>query len=233
SSRSCFARRRSSRRAVTPSAIRRSTRCRARRSSRSRSSTCCCAPAPIPPRRMRHGRRPSPSSSRPAKRSSRSCSSSRSSRTARTPASSNVTRARCAAGGRLKQPARGADRDQCLASRIRLNGVADPVEKMAQRSGLTERTFKRRFLRATGYTPLNYVQQLRIEEAKRRLERTDEPVEKIGWLVGYEDPAFFRRLFKRVTGVTPGQYRRQFQPPGHPTTAARPKTEPGTLSEKA
>ena len=36
-----------------------------------------------------------------------------------------------------------------------------------------------------------------------------------------------------VTGVTPGQYRRQFQPPEHPTTAARPKTEPGTLSEKA
>lgn len=114
-----------------------------------------------------------------------------------------------------------------------MNGVADPVEKMAQRSGLTERTFKRRFLSATGYTPLNYVQQLRIEEAKRRLERTDEPVEKIGWLVGYEDPAFFRRLFKRVTGVTPGQYRRQFQLPEHRTTAARPKTVPGTLLAKA
>jgi transcriptional regulator GlxA family with amidase domain len=43
------------------------------------------------------------------------------------------------------------------------------------------------------------VQHLRVEEAKRRLERTDEPIDKISWAVGYEDPAFFRRLFKRVT----------------------------------
>lgn len=98
--------------------------------------------------------------------------------------------------------------------------VADPVEKMAQQSGLAERTFKRRFLSATGYTPLNYVQQLRIEEAKRRLERTDESVEHVGWQVGYEDPAFFRRLFKRITGVTPGQYRRQFQVPEQGTRVA-------------
>jgi transcriptional regulator GlxA family with amidase domain len=95
--------------------------------------------------------------------------------------------------------------------------LADPVEKMAQRSGLGERTFKRRFLAATGHTPLAYVQQLRIEDAKRRLERTTESVEKIGWRVGYEDPAFFRRLFKRMTGVTPGHYRRQFQIPEHRT----------------
>jgi transcriptional regulator GlxA family with amidase domain len=92
-------------------------------------------------------------------------------------------------------------------------GVANPVEEVARRSGVAERTFKRRFQNATGHAPLAYVQQLRIEEAKRRLERTNEPIDKIGWRVGYEEPGFFRRLFKRVTGVTPGHYRRQFQIP--------------------
>lgn len=91
--------------------------------------------------------------------------------------------------------------------------VADPVTEMVRRSGLAERTFKRRFTSATGHAPLAYVQQLRIADAKRRLERTDDSVEEIGWRVGYEDPAFFRRLFKRLTGVTPGHYRRQFQIP--------------------
>lgn len=94
--------------------------------------------------------------------------------------------------------------------------VADPVAEMVKRSGLAERTFKRRFQAATGYAPLAYVQQLRVEEAKRRLERTRAAIDEIGWRVGYEDPAFFRRLFKRITGVTPGQYRRQFQIPPVP-----------------
>ena len=76
-----------------------------------------------------------------------------------------------------------------------------------------ERTFKRRFTQATGFAPIDYVQRLRIEDAKRRLERTDEPADKISWRVGYEDAAFFRRLFKRVTGMTPGTYRRRFQVP--------------------
>lgn len=91
--------------------------------------------------------------------------------------------------------------------------VANPVEHMQALSGLPGRSFKRRFKQATGYSPLEYVQQLRIEEAKRRLERTDRSIEDIGCEVGYENPAFFRRLFKRVTGVTPGSYRRDFRLP--------------------
>lgn len=92
--------------------------------------------------------------------------------------------------------------------------VAAPVEQVVTRSGLAERTFKRRFTQATGLSPLMYVQRIRIEEAKRRLERTEQSVEAVGWHVGYEDPAFFRRLFKRVTGITPGAYRRRFRVPG-------------------
>jgi transcriptional regulator GlxA family with amidase domain len=91
--------------------------------------------------------------------------------------------------------------------------IANPVEEMIKRSTLAERTFKRRFTRATGLAPIAYVQRLRIEDAKRRLERTDTPVDEISWRVGYEDPAFFRRLFKRTTGLSPGVYRRRFRIP--------------------
>lgn len=88
---------------------------------------------------------------------------------------------------------------------------SNPVARMVERSGLPERTFKRRFRAATGYTPVDYVQTLRIEEAKQLLETTDEPTDAVAHRVGYEDPAFFRRLFKRRTGVTPARYRQRFQ----------------------
>lgn len=85
-----------------------------------------------------------------------------------------------------------------------------PVEEMVKRSGIPERSFKRRFKIATGYSPLSYVQNLRIEEAKRQLERTGKPIDEISWSIGYEDPAFFRRLFKRIVRINPGVYRRKF-----------------------
>ena len=91
--------------------------------------------------------------------------------------------------------------------------VANPVEEMIRRSKLAERTFKRRFVGATGLTPIAYVQRLRIEDAKRRLERTDTSIDEISWRVGYEDPAFFRRLFKRTTGLAPSAYRKRFRIP--------------------
>jgi transcriptional regulator GlxA family with amidase domain len=91
--------------------------------------------------------------------------------------------------------------------------VSKPVEEMIKRSKLAERTFKRRFASATGLTPIAYVQRLRIEDAKRRLERTDTSIDDISWRVGYEDAAFFRRLFKRTTGLTPGAYRKRFRIP--------------------
>lgn len=93
--------------------------------------------------------------------------------------------------------------------------VANPVEEMIRRSGLAERTFKRRFTKATGLGPIAYVQRLRIEDAKRRLERTEASVDEISWKVGYEEPAFFRRLFKRLTGLSPGAYRRRFRIPDY------------------
>jgi transcriptional regulator GlxA family with amidase domain len=91
--------------------------------------------------------------------------------------------------------------------------IAAPVDEMVRCSGLAPRTFQRRFTAATGYTPIAYVQQIRVERAKRLLETGDRPIEEISWTVGYEDPASFRRLFKRLAGITPGAYRQRFQVP--------------------
>jgi transcriptional regulator GlxA family with amidase domain len=78
---------------------------------------------------------------------------------------------------------------------------------------LPKRSFDRRFRTATGYSPLAYVQALRIEEAKQFLETTAVAADAVGRKVGYSDAASFRRLFRRLVGMTPGDYRRKFQPP--------------------
>ena len=85
-----------------------------------------------------------------------------------------------------------------------------PVGAMASLSGLPERSFVRRFSKATGMSPLDYAHALRLEEAKQMLETTDLSVEAIANEVGYEDTSFFGRLFRRKTGLTPGQYRVRF-----------------------
>jgi transcriptional regulator GlxA family with amidase domain len=86
-----------------------------------------------------------------------------------------------------------------------------PVARMGEQAGLGERTFKRRFKAATGYAPMDYVHRLRIEEAKQLLESTATATDEIARQVGYRVPTFFRRLFKRRTGVTPARYRQRFR----------------------
>ncbi|UYG09070.1 GlxA family transcriptional regulator [Halomonas sp. M4R1S46] len=86
-----------------------------------------------------------------------------------------------------------------------------PVAGMVAVSGLTERSFKRRFKAATGMTPMDYVHTLRLEEAKQCLESGDAPIDAVAEEVGYADPSFFRRLFGRRVGLTPSQYRRRFR----------------------
>lgn len=88
---------------------------------------------------------------------------------------------------------------------------SNPVQSMTEQSGLAERSFKRRFKQATGRSPIGYVQQLRVQQAKRMLARSQDSIESIGWRVGYEDTSAFRRLFKRITHVTPGAYRRKME----------------------
>ncbi len=85
-----------------------------------------------------------------------------------------------------------------------------PIAQMIERSGLAPRTFARRFRVATGYTPVDYVRSLRVEESKKSLEATTDSIDEICASVGYHDPASFRRLFKRKSGLTPSAYRRKF-----------------------
>ena len=80
------------------------------------------------------------------------------------------------------------------------------------RAKIPERSLKRRFKTATGSTLIQYIQNLRLEEAKRLLETETFSIEEISNRIGYENLAFFRRLFRRSTGLTPGQYRRMFRP---------------------
>lgn len=85
-----------------------------------------------------------------------------------------------------------------------------PVRALVELSGLSERSFKRRFHQATGMPPLEYVHTLRLEEAKQWLESSNASVEAIVEAIGYEDASFFSRLFRRKVGLTPTQYRRRF-----------------------
>jgi len=84
------------------------------------------------------------------------------------------------------------------------------VAQMALAAKLGERTFLRRFLRATGLRPTEYVQHLRIGKARDQLERSDLVIDEIAWRVGYEDSGAFRKIFQRLMGLSPGEYRRRF-----------------------
>lgn len=92
--------------------------------------------------------------------------------------------------------------------------ASDAVGRMIARSGLPRRTFDRRFRAATGYSPKDYVQSLRVEEAKQFLETDQHNIDAVAEAVGYADPRAFRRLFKRMTGLSPAEYRRRFSGSG-------------------
>ena len=84
------------------------------------------------------------------------------------------------------------------------------LSTLANCAQLEERTFLRRFHKATGMTSTEYVQKLRIGAAKDFLQFSSSPVEQIAWKVGYSDVSAFRKIFKRIVGLTPSEYRRRF-----------------------
>lgn len=84
------------------------------------------------------------------------------------------------------------------------------VADLAGRAGLESRTFLRRFHKATGLKPTEYLQALRIALARERLEFSRDTVERIAWNVGYKDPSAFRRVFQKVTGLSASAYRERF-----------------------
>ncbi|SDI54469.1 Transcriptional regulator GlxA family, contains an amidase domain and an AraC-type DNA-binding HTH domain [Ferrimonas sediminum] len=85
------------------------------------------------------------------------------------------------------------------------------VAELARLSTLTERTFLRRFAKNTGLKPLHYLQRLRIQQACDLLESTADSVELIAARVGYEDSGAFRRVFIRLMGLAPREFRLRFR----------------------
>lgn len=83
---------------------------------------------------------------------------------------------------------------------------------LAALAGLEERTFLRRFQKATGLTTTDYGQRLRVGKARELLQFTTQSVDKVAWEVGYGDPGAFRKVFTRIVGLTPSDYRARFRP---------------------
>jgi transcriptional regulator GlxA family with amidase domain len=88
--------------------------------------------------------------------------------------------------------------------------MPNPVRSMAERGGLNGRTLSRRFQAATGRSPMDYVLEIRVEAAKRMLEEGNESIDEVGVAIGYDDPASFRRVFRRLSDMTPAAYRKKF-----------------------
>jgi transcriptional regulator GlxA family with amidase domain len=91
------------------------------------------------------------------------------------------------------------------------SSAACSVGSLAERASLSERTFLRRFTKATGVKPSEYHQRLRVARSRELLEFTRDSVEQVAAAAGYEDSGGFRRIFKRVVGLSPAEYRRRFQ----------------------
>lgn len=81
---------------------------------------------------------------------------------------------------------------------------------LAALAGLEERTFLRRFQKATGLTTTEYCQRLRVGKARELLQFSVLPIDRVAWEVGYGDAGAFRKVFARIVGLTPGEYRRRF-----------------------
>ncbi|MFI9352417.1 GlxA family transcriptional regulator [Streptomyces lydicus] len=93
------------------------------------------------------------------------------------------------------------------------NPAADlSVDALADRAGLSPRHFARAFRDEVGMTPGRYVDRVRLEAARRRLEDTVDGVEQVARRCGYGTPEAMRRAFLRVLGASPAEYRRRFQP---------------------
>ncbi|MCA8884756.1 MAG: helix-turn-helix domain-containing protein [Rhodobacteraceae bacterium] len=86
-----------------------------------------------------------------------------------------------------------------------------PVAAMAELCRMTERGFHRRFRKATGQAPVDYIQTLRIEEAKQLLETTATPIDEISAEVGYSEPSSFRTAFRKRVGISASAYRKKWQ----------------------
>ena len=84
------------------------------------------------------------------------------------------------------------------------------IEELASFYAIGRRNFDRRFKKATGNTPLEYLQRIKIEAAKKNFESTRKSITEVMYEVGYSDLKAFRTIFRKITGLSPVQYRNKY-----------------------
>jgi transcriptional regulator GlxA family with amidase domain len=84
------------------------------------------------------------------------------------------------------------------------------VEHLSARFAVGRRNFDRRFIKATGNTPLEYSQRVKIESAKRAFESSRKTINETMYEVGYSDEKAFREVFRKFTGMSPLEYRNRY-----------------------
>lgn len=84
------------------------------------------------------------------------------------------------------------------------------VEELSSKYAIGRRHFERRFKKATNNTPVEYIQRVKIEAAKKQFETSGKNVNEVMWDVGYSDAKAFRSVFKKITGLSPIEYRNRY-----------------------
>jgi AraC-like DNA-binding protein len=84
------------------------------------------------------------------------------------------------------------------------------IKRLSSAFSVSRRNFDRRFIKATGNTPGEYLQRVKVEAAKKAFESSGKTVNEVMYDVGYTDPKAFRTTFKRITGISPIDYRNKY-----------------------
>jgi len=84
------------------------------------------------------------------------------------------------------------------------------VEHLSSRFAVGRRNFDRRFIKATGNTPVEYLQRVKIESAKKSFENSRRTIHEVMYDVGYSDVKAFREVFRKITGMSPLEYRNRY-----------------------
>jgi len=92
------------------------------------------------------------------------------------------------------------------------NNIQDKIsiEQLASRLGIGRRNFDRRFIKATGNTPVEYMQRVKIESAKKAFESSRKTINEVMYDVGYSDTKAFREVFRKITGISPLEYKSRY-----------------------
>ncbi|MBS1511910.1 MAG: helix-turn-helix domain-containing protein [Bacteroidetes bacterium] len=84
------------------------------------------------------------------------------------------------------------------------------AEQLSSKFASGRRNFDRRFIKATGNTPLEYAQRVKMEAAKKMFEASRKNINEVMYAVGYSDPKAFREVFRKITGLSPLEYKNRF-----------------------